>query len=110
MIRTDFASKLRTVELPRTIRREPSGDRPMSDTPKPIDCEEPGVGQPATSDGDPEDSMCAGDDSLPLCESQKQDLLRRLVLYNENPSLGSSWKEVKARLEESHQSKDTSET
>lgn len=37
---------------------------------------------------------------LPLTEAQKQDLQRRLATYEANPKAGSSWEEVKARLQE----------
>lgn len=40
----------------------------------------------------------AGDGGLPLTESQRQDLQRRLAAYEANPKAGSSWEEVKARL------------
>jgi putative addiction module component (TIGR02574 family) len=36
---------------------------------------------------------------VPLRESQKQELDRRLELHRQNPQQGSSWEEVKQRLE-----------
>jgi putative addiction module component (TIGR02574 family) len=38
-------------------------------------------------------------DEIPLTEAQKQDLQRRLAAYEANPKAGSSWEEVKARLQ-----------
>ncbi len=35
---------------------------------------------------------------IPLNESQKQELDRRLELHRQNPQQGSSWEEVKQRL------------
>jgi putative addiction module component (TIGR02574 family) len=40
------------------------------------------------------------DDMVPLTEAQKQDLQGRLADYKANPKAGSSWEEVKARLQE----------
>ncbi len=36
---------------------------------------------------------------VPLSESQKQELDRRLELHRQNPQQGSTWEEVKQRLE-----------
>lgn len=46
------------------------------------------------------DSISSEAEQLPLTEPQKQDLQRRLVNYEANPNVGSSWPEVKARLRE----------
>ncbi|MGO9601499.1 MAG: addiction module protein [Isosphaeraceae bacterium] len=46
------------------------------------------------------DSIAAEAEEAPLSEAQKQDLQRRLDLYAKNPRAGSSWEDVKARLEE----------
>ncbi len=35
----------------------------------------------------------------PLTEAQQQDLQRRLAAYEANPAAGSTWEEVKARLQ-----------
>ena len=35
---------------------------------------------------------------VPLSESQKQELDRRLELHRQNPQQGSTWEEVKQRL------------
>lgn len=35
---------------------------------------------------------------IPLSESQKQELDRRLELHRQNPQQGSNWEEVKQRL------------
>ena len=45
------------------------------------------------------DSIATEAEQAPLSEAQKQDLQRRLGLYAENPKDGSSWEDVKARLE-----------
>ena len=46
------------------------------------------------------DSIAAGpEDALPLTDAQKQDLQRRLADYAANPQAGSTWEEVKARLQ-----------
>ena len=44
------------------------------------------------------DSIAAEAAAMPLTEAQKQDLERRLAIYEANPKAGSSWEEVKARL------------
>ena len=45
------------------------------------------------------DSIAADAEQQPITESQKQDLQRRLAAYEANPKAGSSWEEVKARLQ-----------
>jgi len=45
------------------------------------------------------DSIAAEAEQFPLTEAQKQDLQRRLDAYEANPKAGSSWEEVKARLQ-----------
>jgi putative addiction module component (TIGR02574 family) len=45
------------------------------------------------------DSIAAEEEEIPVTEAQKQDLERRLALYQQNPNAGSSWEEVKARLQ-----------
>ncbi|MGC8639863.1 MAG: addiction module protein [Isosphaeraceae bacterium] len=45
------------------------------------------------------DSIADEADEAPLTEAQEEDLRRRLQSYAENPKAGSSWKDVKARLE-----------
>lgn len=44
------------------------------------------------------DSIAVEEAELPLTESQRQDLQRRIAAYEANPKAGSSWEEVKARL------------
>jgi antitoxin HicB len=44
------------------------------------------------------------DEFLPLTHAQERDLERRLCLYEKNPSRGSSWNEVKVRLEQPRES------
>ena len=41
----------------------------------------------------------AGIDVLPVSEAHRQELDRRLEDLDENPSAGSSWEEVRSRLE-----------
>jgi len=45
------------------------------------------------------DSIAAEAEEAPLSEAQKQDLQRRLDSYAKNPRAGSSWEDVKARLQ-----------
>ena len=44
------------------------------------------------------DSIAADQESLPVTQAQKDELDRRLAAYEANPTAGSSWEEVKARL------------
>lgn len=44
------------------------------------------------------DSIAADPDQVPVTDAQKQDLDRRLAALDANPTAGSSWEEVKARL------------
>ena len=46
------------------------------------------------------DSISADAEQLPLTDSQKQDLQRRLAAYEANRHAGSTWEEVKARLQD----------
>jgi putative addiction module component (TIGR02574 family) len=45
------------------------------------------------------DSIASEEGDIPVTEAQKQDLERRLALYQQNPNTGSTWEEVKARLQ-----------
>jgi putative addiction module component (TIGR02574 family) len=45
------------------------------------------------------DSIAAETKKAPLTEAQKEDLQRRLAAYEANPKAGSTWEEVKARLQ-----------
>jgi len=45
------------------------------------------------------DSIAEEPEQPPLTEAQRQDLERRLAAYKANPKAGSSWEEVKARLQ-----------
>lgn len=45
------------------------------------------------------DSIAATPETLPLTDSQRQELDRRLQSYQEDPNASSSWEEVKARLQ-----------
>lgn len=44
------------------------------------------------------DSIAAEAEQLSLSEAQRRDLERCLAAYEANPTAGSSWEEVKARL------------
>jgi putative addiction module component (TIGR02574 family) len=45
------------------------------------------------------DSIATEAEQAPLSEAQKQDLQCRRDSHAENPNAGSSWEDVKARLE-----------
>ncbi len=40
-------------------------------------------------------------DAIELTDAQRQELDRRLELYRQNPTSGSTWEEVKQRIENS---------
>jgi putative addiction module component (TIGR02574 family) len=44
------------------------------------------------------DSILEQQNEIPLTETQKQELDRRLERYQQDPTAGSSWEEVKQRL------------
>ncbi|MBW4660399.1 MAG: addiction module protein [Drouetiella hepatica Uher 2000/2452] len=44
------------------------------------------------------DSILERQDELPLSDAQKQELDRRLENYQQSPTSGSTWEEVKQRL------------
>jgi putative addiction module component (TIGR02574 family) len=44
------------------------------------------------------ESIVESPESLPVSQSQRDELDRRLKLHREDPSAASSWKEVRARL------------
>jgi putative addiction module component (TIGR02574 family) len=44
------------------------------------------------------DSILERQDELPLTDAQKQELDRRLESYQQDPTAGSTWEEVKQRL------------
>lgn len=44
------------------------------------------------------DSILEQQDQLPLSDVQQQELDRRLENYQQNPTSGSTWEEVKQRL------------
>ena len=46
------------------------------------------------------DSIAEQETDIPLTEAQRQDLERRIANYEANPKAGSSWQEVKARLQQ----------
>ena len=45
------------------------------------------------------DSIAAEEEASPLTAAQRQDLQRRIAAYEADPKAGSSWDEVKARLQ-----------
>ena len=45
------------------------------------------------------DSIAYSNENLPVTDRQKKELDKRLVSYSKNPSDGSSWKEVKSRIQ-----------
>jgi putative addiction module component (TIGR02574 family) len=45
------------------------------------------------------DSLATEADQAPLTDAQRQDLEQRLQAYEANPKRGSSWEEVKTRLQ-----------
>ncbi len=44
------------------------------------------------------DSIAENPDSVPLTDSQKQELDKRLNSYHEDPEAGTPWQEVKERI------------
>lgn len=50
------------------------------------------------------DSLPADSVEPPITESQRAELLRRAEAYRRDPTAGSSWPEVRARIESSHRS------
>jgi putative addiction module component (TIGR02574 family) len=44
------------------------------------------------------DSIAENPDAVPLTDSQKKDLDKRLNAYYENPEAGKSWAEVKEKI------------
>ncbi len=44
------------------------------------------------------DSILERPDDLPLTDAQKQELDRRLEHYQQDPTAGSTWEEVRQRL------------
>ena len=44
------------------------------------------------------DSIPTASDALPITEAQRQELDRRLEMYEQNPASASSWDEVKQRI------------
>lgn len=45
------------------------------------------------------DSLAAESETAPLTDAQRADLQRRLMAYERNPKAGSTWEQVKARLQ-----------
>ncbi len=45
------------------------------------------------------DSIAEEAEQFPLSVAQQEDLQRRLAAYEANPRAGSSWEQVKARLQ-----------
>ena len=44
------------------------------------------------------DSIAAVPDAVPLTDSQKKELDRRIEAYHKNPQIGLPWNEVKAKI------------
>lgn len=44
------------------------------------------------------DSLAATPEQIPVTESQKQDLDRRLAELDADPGIGLTWEEIKARV------------
>lgn len=44
------------------------------------------------------DSIAARPETLPIPDSHKEELARRLAAYEANPRAGAPWEEVKARI------------
>ena len=44
------------------------------------------------------DSILKRQDELPLSDAQKQELDQRLECYQQDPTAGSTWEEIKQRL------------
>jgi putative addiction module component (TIGR02574 family) len=45
------------------------------------------------------DSIADKPEEVPLTDAQREELERRLAAYEANPRAGSTWEEVKARLQ-----------
>jgi putative addiction module component (TIGR02574 family) len=74
------------------------GDNPVSSTLKAVGIDKLTVAQRSLLVEKIWDTISEDGDEIPLTESQRQDLERRIAAYEANPSAGSSWEEVKARL------------
>jgi putative addiction module component (TIGR02574 family) len=61
---------------------------------------EPRRGRPSRLDAEQQQIITAEAEKLPLTDAQKQDLQRRLANYEANRQAGSTWEEVKDRLQE----------
>jgi putative addiction module component (TIGR02574 family) len=81
------------------IDRPSTGDISMSPTLKALGIDQLSVAQRILLVEEIWDSIVAESDQVPLTDGQKQDLERRLAAYEANPKAGSSWDEVKARLQ-----------
>jgi putative addiction module component (TIGR02574 family) len=70
----------------------------MSATLKALGIDRLSVTEQLTLLGELWDSIAADPDQVPVTDAQKHDLDRRLAALDANPTAGSSWEEVKARL------------
>lgn len=61
---------------------------------------EPRRGRPSPSGAEQRQEIATEAEKLPLTDAQKQDLQRRLGDYEGNRQAGSTWEEVKDRLQE----------
>ena len=48
------------------------------------------------------DEIVATPAALPVLDWHKQELARRKAQYQQNPAIGSSWEDVKARISQRH--------
>ncbi|MFO0965911.1 MAG: addiction module protein [Gemmataceae bacterium] len=72
----------------------------MSATMKSLGIDQMSVAERIRLMGEIWDSIAAEDTGqLKLTEAQERDLERRLAAYKADPKAGSSWEEVKARLQ-----------
>jgi putative addiction module component (TIGR02574 family) len=73
--------------------------QPMSATLKSLGIDQMTVAQRILLVEEIWDSIAAEAERAPLTDAQKQDLQRRVAAYEANPQAGSTWNEVKARLQ-----------
>jgi putative addiction module component (TIGR02574 family) len=71
----------------------------MSPTLKALGIDQLSIAQRILLVEDIRDSIAPEAEQIPLTEAQKQDLQRRIEAYEANPKAGSTWEEVKARLQ-----------
>jgi putative addiction module component (TIGR02574 family) len=77
----------------------PDGEPKMSPTLKALGIDQLSVAERILLVEEIWDSIAEEDEEIPLTEAQRLDLQRRVAAYEANPKAGSSWEEVKARLQ-----------